>query len=185
MEQAHENAREVIKQVAEEYRDIVGEYHGDLIETYALEDAEHVIVAVGTIASEARVAVDELRSSGYPCGLIRIRSFRPFPIGELKELLSGVSTVMVLDRAISFGIGGIVFSEVKSVICGCSSASTFNLIAGLGGKDVNYVTIAEYMEAAIKGKLKEETTWPYVKLTDHHMISKEGLEKFWKKEGVQ
>lgn len=184
MEQAQHNARKVIKEAAEEYRDILGEYHGDLIETYALEDAEHVIVAVGTIASEAKVAVDELRSSGYPCGLIRIRSFRPFPIEELKELLSDVRTVMVLDRAISFGIGGIVYSEVKAVICGCSAASTYNLIAGLGGKDVAYTMIAEYTEAAIKGRLKQETTWPYVKLTDHHMVSKQGLEEFWKKEGV-
>ena len=184
MEQAQHNARKVIKNAAEEYRDIVGEYHGDLIDTYALEDAEHVVVAVGTIASEARVAVDELRSSGYPCGLIRIRSFRPFPIEELRDLLSSVRTVMVLDRAVSFGIGGIVYSEVKAVICGCSDASTFNLIAGLGGKDVAYTMIAEYMEAAIKGRLKQETSWPYLQLTDHHMVSKRGLEGFWKKEGV-
>lgn len=184
MEQAQKNARKVIRDAAEEYRDIIGEYHGDLIETYALEDAEHIIVAVGTIASEARVSIDELRSSGYPCGLIRIRSFRPFPIDELRELLSGVRTVLVLDRAVSFGIGGIVFSEVKSVINGHSDASTFNLITGLGGKDVTYTMIAEYMEAAIKGQLEKEITWPSLRLTDHHMVSKRGLEKFWEKEGA-
>ncbi|MFW6113966.1 MAG: pyruvate ferredoxin oxidoreductase [Actinomycetota bacterium] len=184
IEQAQKNARGVIKKAAQEYREIVGEYHGDLMDTYAMEDAEHAIVAIGTVASEGKVAVDQLRASGYPCGIVRIRSYRPFPVDELRELITDMKTVMVLDRGVSFGIGGILYSEVKSLLYGRSGARTFNLISGLGGKDVTYNIIAEYAEAAIKGRLKQETTWPNVKLTDHHKVSKRGLEEFWKKEGV-
>lgn len=88
MFEAQESAREVIKKAALEYDSMVGGFHGGLIETYEMEDAEVALIAMGSIASEGRVAVDELRERGYKCGLARVRSYRPFPIPELKEILS-------------------------------------------------------------------------------------------------
>jgi pyruvate/2-oxoacid:ferredoxin oxidoreductase alpha subunit len=185
MFQGLENARKVIKSAAEEYRKVIGGYHGDLVDTYRMEDAEYALVALGSIASEARVAVDELRSKGYRCGVVRVRSYRPFPIEELRDLLSPLRAVMVVDRGVSFGLEGALYSEVKAVIYGHSSAPVYNLITGLGGRDVTYELLVENTEAAIKGKLLQESTWPSVRMNPHHQVSKRGLEEYWKKEGIK
>jgi 2-oxoisovalerate ferredoxin oxidoreductase alpha subunit len=180
-----ENARKVIRSAAEEYRRIVGGHHGDLVEAYRMEDAEYALVAMGSVASEARVAVEELRSRGYPCGVVRVRSYRPFPVEELRELLSGLRGVMIVDRGVSFGLEGALFSEVKAVMYGHGTVPVYNLVTGLGGRDVTYELLAENTEAAIKGKLLPESSWPSVRMNPHHEVSKRGLEGYWKKEGIK
>ncbi|OHB67380.1 MAG: hypothetical protein A2Y77_06120 [Planctomycetes bacterium RBG_13_62_9] len=175
----------MIKSAAEEYRKVIGGYHGDLVETYRMEDAEYALVAMGSIASEARVAVDELRSKGYRCGVVRVRSYRPFPIEELRELLAKLRAVMIIDRGVSFGLEGALYSEVKAVIYGRSSAQVYNLVTGLGGRDVTYEMLVENTEAAIKGKLEQESIWPSIRMNPHHQVSKRGLEEYWKKEGIR
>jgi len=185
MFQGLDNARKVIKTAAEEYRDIMGNFHGGLVEAYRMEDAEFALVAMGSIASEAKVAVDRLREAGYPCGLVRVRSYRPFPIAELRELLAPMRAVMVIDRGVSFGMEGPMYSEVKAVIYGRSDAEVYDIVTGLGGRDVTYELIYENVEAALKGKLEQETRWPAVRLNEHHKVIKKGLEEYWKKEGVQ
>jgi len=185
MFQGLDNARKAIKTAAEEYRDIVGNFHGGLVETYRMEDAECALVAMGSIASEAKVAVDLLRDAGYPCGLVRVRSYRPFPIEELRGLLAPLRAVMVIDRGVSFGMEGPMYSEVKAVIYGRSDAEVYDIVTGLGGRDVTYELIYDNVEAALKGKLEQETRWPSVRLNEHHKVSKKGLEDYWKKEGVR
>lgn len=183
--QALEKSREVIGAVAEEYRDIVGNYHGRLVDTYGMEEAECALVAMGTMASEARVAVDELRAAGYPCGLVRIRSFRPFPVEELRELLSPLRTVLIMDRGVSFGLEGILYSEVKAVLYGRSPVAIFDVITGMGGRDVTYEMMAEFMESALKGRFKQESIWPNVRLNERHLVSKRRQEEVVRKEGAQ
>jgi pyruvate/2-oxoacid:ferredoxin oxidoreductase alpha subunit len=185
MFQGLDNSRKVIEAAAEEYRDIVGNFHGALVETYRMEGAESALVAMGSIASEAKVAVDRLRDAGYPCGLVRVRSYRPFPIEELRALLAPLRAVMVIDRGVSFGMEGPMFSEVKAVIYGRSDAQVYDIVTGLGGRDVTYELIYENVEAALKGKLEQETRWPQVRLNEHHKVSKKGLDEYWKKEGVR
>jgi pyruvate/2-oxoacid:ferredoxin oxidoreductase alpha subunit len=182
MFQGLENARKVIRSAAEEYARIVGGYHGDLVDTYGMEDAEYALVALGSVASEARVAIDELRSRGKRCGLVRIRSYRPFPVEELREKISDLRGVMVLDRGVSFGLEGALFSEVKAVIYGRSSTPIYNLIAGLGGRDVTYEMIVENTEAAIKGQLEQKSSWPGVRMNEHHRVSKRWLDEYRQKE---
>jgi len=182
---ALENARRVIKAAAEEYRDIVGGYHGGLVETYMMEDAEFALVAMGGLASEARVAVDAMRSSGHACGLVRVRSYRPFPVEEMRELLSGLCGVLVLDRGVSFGMEGALCSETKAAVYGNGTAPIYGVVTGLGGRDVTYEMIAESALAAIEGRLKQESHWPGVRMNEHHWISRRGLEKFWKKERLR
>jgi pyruvate/2-oxoacid:ferredoxin oxidoreductase alpha subunit len=184
MFQGLDNARKVIKAAAEEYREIVGNFHGDMVETYRMEDAECALVAMGSMASEAKAAIDRLRDAGYPCGLVRVRSYRPFPIEELRALLAPLRTVLVIDRSVSFGMEGPLYSEVKAVIYGRSDAEVYDIVTGLGGRDVTYELIFENTEAALKGKLEQETMWPSVRLNEHHRVTKKGLEGYWKKEGV-
>ncbi|MDD3717501.1 MAG: transketolase C-terminal domain-containing protein [Actinomycetota bacterium] len=184
MFQGLDNARGAIRRAAEEYRDIIGNYHGDMVETYRIDDADCALVAMGSMASECKMAVDMLRDKGYRCGLVRVRSYRPFPIAELRELLSPMRAVMVLDRGVSFGLEGALFSEVKAAIYGHGDAIVYNLITGLGGRDVRYDLVAERTEAALEGKMAPESNWPSLRLTEHHRVSKRGLEEYWKREGV-
>lgn len=179
MFEAMDSARQVIRDAAAEYRDIVGGWHGGLIETYRMEDAETALVAIGSIASEGRVAVDELRKRGHKCGLIRVRSYRPFPVDELRAGLGDKRAVVTIDRSISFGMEGPLYSEVKAALYGHAGPEVYNLVTGLGGRDVRYDMIVENAEAAFKGKLEQASRWPTVRMNEHHAISRRGLEKYW------
>ena len=176
MFQGLENAREVIGTAAEEYREKVGGYHGDLVDAYRMEDAEHALVAMGSVASEARVAVDILRENGHAFGLVRVRSYRPFPAEELAAFLAPLRTAMVIDRSISFGMEGPLFSEVKAALYGRGGVSVYDIVTGLGGRDITYELIAENAVAAAEGKLEPRTTWPSVRVNEHHLLSKRGVE---------
>jgi pyruvate/2-oxoacid:ferredoxin oxidoreductase alpha subunit len=175
MQQGHVNAREVIVQAAEEYRDVIGRFHGGLLETYDMDGAEHAIVAMGSIASESRVAADLLRERGLAVGVVRVRSYRPFPREELVEQLGGLKTVVVIDRDVSFGYEGALFSDVKAALYGKSDTTVYNLITGLGGRDVPYPVIMEEVEAAAAGRFTEPVRWPTLKMNEHHITSKEGM----------
>ena len=182
---AMENARRVIVEAAEEYRDLVGGYHGGLVETYRMQDADHALVAMGAVASECRVAVDFLRERGHRCGLVRVRSYRPFPVEELRGLLAPLETVMVVDRGFSFGMEGALYSEVKAAVYGYGDRPVYDLVTGLGGRDVPYDVIVENMEAALRGELSAESRWPTVRLNEHHQMVLRSLEEYWKKEGAR
>lgn len=110
------------------------EYH--LYEEYRCEDAEVVIIAMGTLGKEMEVAVDILRDEGVAAGAIRMRWFRPFIVPELDG-----KEVVVIDRDYSFGYGGVIAGELQAK-CGCKP---FNVIAGLGGQEVTYDDIAEFV----------------------------------------
>jgi pyruvate/2-oxoacid:ferredoxin oxidoreductase alpha subunit len=108
------------------------------IEEYRTEDADSVIVTIGSMAGTAREAVDRLRDQGAKTGLLKIRLFRPFPIDEIRQALSSVSMVLVLDRNYSPGMGGIVHQELKSALYGISSPpKVHGLLAGVGGVNVS------------------------------------------------
>ncbi len=107
-------ALDVIRQVGKEYGELTGRSY-DLLDAYRCEDAEVVMVGLGSTMGTAKQAADDLREQeGIKCGVLKIRSFRPFPIDEVRQALSGVAMVGVMDRAISFGLGGPLYHEVRS-----------------------------------------------------------------------
>ena len=185
MSRGLDGARGVIERAADEYREIVGGYHGGLVDTYRMEDAACALVAMGSVASEAKVAVDRLREGGYRYGLVRIRSYRPFPVEKVRELLGRMRDVVVIDRSISFGMEGPLYSEVKAALYGQSEALVYDIVTGLGGRDVTYELIAENAMAASDGKLEAKTRWPAVRLNRHHLVSQKGLQELWRKEGIE
>jgi len=139
-EEAMKNAIAVIRQVHDKYADKTGRHYGDgLLEYYKLEDADIVIVCLGSTAGTIKTVVDELRGEGVKAGLLRIRSFRPFPAGDIAKALGKADAVAVMDKSMSFGgNGGAVFHEVRNVLYDAPTRPyVVNYIYGLGGRDTN------------------------------------------------
>ncbi|RLF26957.1 MAG: pyruvate ferredoxin oxidoreductase [Thermoplasmata archaeon] len=153
MQDAQEKALELIPEITEEWRKRFGTYHGDLVECYRCDDAEFILIAVGALGAESKVAIDELREKGRRVGLARLRVFRPFPKQAVVELAKKADLI-VLDRNISVGMEGAFFSEVKAALYGNSDAKVYGYIAGLGGKDVTYKDIEAMCEKVMDGKYK-------------------------------
>ncbi len=128
------HAPAVIKEVGEAFGSLTGRGYS-LVEPYLLDDAERVIVVMGSTAGTAKQAADNLREKGEKVGVLKIRAFRPFPFDEIRNLLEGKSAVAVLDRACSFGLGGPLYHEVRSALYGLSVPMK-NYIYGLGGRDI-------------------------------------------------
>lgn len=133
---AMQNAKKVILQVAEEFEKISGRKYG-FFEEYQMEDADYVIVIIGSAAGTTKDAIDHLREQGVKAGLLKIRVFRPFPAEEIAAALSKAKAIAILDRAESFsGYGGPLGSEIKSALLDAKSkALTVNYFYGIGGRD--------------------------------------------------
>ncbi len=143
----------LVKQAAQEYKDITGMWDGDTIDTYRLEDAEVVALAVNSMAAELRLSIDILREQGIKAGLLRPRLILPFPAEDIMEALPRNSQVMVLDRNYNFGhTGGILASELKSALFGRRSDITVkNRVMGIGGLDLT----RRFMAAEIRAMMDE------------------------------
>lgn len=136
--QGMKHARKVIKDVGKEFGDRFSRYYGNY-ESYKLEGAEHAVVLMSSSAGTAKESVDELRSKGEKVGLLKLRVFRPFPYLELKERLSHLKSIAVLDRALSPGsYGGPLFSEIRSSLYDLENKKplVFPYVYGLGGRDI-------------------------------------------------
>lgn len=148
-------AKDVIKQVTQEYGDFTGRYY-KMAEPYRCEDAETLLVVSGGVASTAKDAVDEARAAGKKLGSLKIWAFRPFPRDEVRELLLSRKRVAVVDRNISFGQEGIFCTEVKASLYGQNGAPpVVGFVAGLGGRDVKPGDLLAMAEAAEKGDCAE------------------------------
>lgn len=138
-EESMRKALDVIKQVHDEYAEQSGRSYGNgLVEAYRLEDAEIAAVCIGSTAGTVKTVVDELRANGIKAGLLRIRAFRPLPVEDIINSLSGKKAVAVMDRACSFGgNGGPLFHEIRHAIYDLpDKPKLVNRIYGLGGRDI-------------------------------------------------
>ena len=139
-EEGMRNALEKIQEVNTEYAKLSGRSYGNgLVDSYRLDNAEIAIVVVGSTAGTLKVIVDQLRQEGINAGMLRLRTFRPFPVEQLRSALKSVKTVAVMDKSMSFGgFGGAVFTEVRSAFYDTEAHPTIvNYIFGLGGRDTN------------------------------------------------
>ena len=118
IEKGMENARRVIVEVAKEYKNITGRWHGDLVDEYKCSDAKILIIVAGATAGTCKEAVDVLREKGFNVGVLRLRYIRPFPSSIVRERVSSVKSVVIIDRSYSFGGGGIIGADVASSIYG-------------------------------------------------------------------
>lgn len=133
-----------------------GRAYGDgLLELYKMDDAEYALIGMGTLCGTARHAIDELRKEGKKTGLIRIRTLRPFPKKELQDAMHNLQGAAVIDRHISLGSDGPLFSDVRSAIY-CNDIQINGYIAGLGGRDITKEHLRKALDDLIAGKQKGE-----------------------------
>lgn len=107
----------------------------DIVDAYRLEDADRAVVILGSAAGTVKDAVDSLRDEGERVGLLSLRLFRPFPDAQVREALAGVRRVAVLDRSMSFGSYGPLYTEIARALCG-AGAILESYTFGLGGRDL-------------------------------------------------
>ncbi len=137
-EEAMRLALKKIQEINGEYAKISGRSYGNgLIDTYKLYDAEIAIVVVGSTAGTLKVIADELREEGIKAGVLRLRTFRPLPVEELRNALKNVKAVAIMDKAMSpGGLGGPVFAEIRNALYDQEHHPVMvNYIFGLGGRD--------------------------------------------------
>ncbi|HID74259.1 MAG TPA: pyruvate ferredoxin oxidoreductase [Thermoplasmata archaeon] len=163
MKEALDRARERIVEVDREFERTFGRYHGGLLDLYRTEDADHIIVAAGTISSTVREVVDELRAGGESVGLARIRVFRPFPLEEVRRMAEGRKGIAVLDRVYSFGAFGPFYTELVAALYGIEDRPVVkDYLIGIGGRDVRPRDIRDVysnLKQVVRDGLDEETTW--------------------------
>ncbi len=151
IDNAAKRSQEVFTEAAREFSRLFSRDYSAPVEGYQLDDAETVLVAMGSICGTAKDAIDELRKDGKRVGLLKIRCFRPFPSMEVKSALKHVQRVAVLDKNVSLGSKGAVALEVKDAMYG-SKIPVLDYILGLGGRDVRKRDIKSIVELAEKGK---------------------------------
>ena len=150
------NYYEAVPAIVEEYMNeiskITGRKYG-LFDYYGAEDAERVIIAMGSVTEAAREAIDYLMSKGEKVGLLKVRAYRPFPVEAIDEAVKNASKLAVLDKNVTFGIGGALYTDIKAKI----HKEAYGFIIGLGGRDITPESILEVYE---KTKNPEkEVTW--------------------------
>jgi len=153
-EEAMQGAKAKIEAVAREFEQAFGRFYGGLIQTYKTEDADIVLVAMGSIVGTLKEAVDKMRAAGKKVGVLKIRSYRPFPEAEVRKALANAKVACVMDRAISIGFGGPLTIDVKAALYGPQAPQVLPFFAGLGGKDVEIKHVEETVakaEAAAAG----------------------------------
>ncbi|MEM3773905.1 MAG: pyruvate ferredoxin oxidoreductase [Candidatus Bathyarchaeia archaeon] len=164
IQEAMENAKRLIPEIDKEYGRRFGFQYGGLIDKYMCEDADLIICTMGTMGSEAKIAVDNLRKEGLKVGAARIRVYRPFPIEEVRKLAEHASIIATIDRHISFGMEGFLASEIKASLYHMEDKPLLaGFIAGLGGRDVTFKTIEGIARKSLKwmkaGRVEKETVW--------------------------
>lgn len=132
------NAAKAITEAEDRFAEIFGRRYTGLTENYRTEDADYILITLGSISGLVKETVDELREKGEKAGLLRIRYLRPFPNEEITSAVQNAKAVAVLEKDISFGNEGTVYTNVNSALQKAGiSISTSNYIGGLGGKNIS------------------------------------------------
>ena len=162
MDNAMRQVPKVIEEVNVAFAKQFGRNHGGMIDPYMVDDAEVVLVTMGTASSTAHEVVDELRNAGKKVGLVKLRFWRPYPTEQMRKIAERVKAVGVFDRAVSYGVGGPSFIELRNAAYGLN-LPIMDFIGGLGGRDVSGTDIRfmyeRLLEAAETGKARKEITW--------------------------
>jgi pyruvate ferredoxin oxidoreductase alpha subunit len=160
-------ALDLIPKYAEQFQTIFGRSSGGLLHTYKAEDAETMIVAMGSILGTIKDSVDELREAGHRIGVMGITSFRPFPMEAVQKALAGAKRIVVVEKNIAVGMGGVLAANVHLSLGNATPIHT--VVAGLGGRPVLKKSIGEMLLKAERDKLEKLS---FLDL-DHELVARE------------
>lgn len=154
-----------IPEIADEFSRRFGRNSGGLVRGYRCEDAETIVVALGSVLGTLKDTVDDLRAGGMKIGVLGIQSFRPFPLAAVRAALQEAKRVVVLEKSFSVGLGGVVSTDVRLALSGLQLQG-YTVVAGLGGRAITKASLARTLSEAVAGKLQPLTfmdlDWPLV-----------------------
>ncbi len=150
------DALELMPRVQAEFKEIFGRDSGGLLHEYKCEDADTIVVCLGSITGTLRDVVDMRREAGEKIGVLSLVSFRPFPAAAVREVLKKAKRFVVLEKAFSVGIGGIVSSHCRAALRG-RNFICHELIAGLGGRDITIDSLNAYLDKAVRDEVEPLT----------------------------
>ncbi len=145
-----EKSKQVVLDVWKQFGDKFGRYYNP-IECYRCEDCDTLLMTMGSYSETAMTTIDKMREEGKKIGLFRIRLWRPFPYDELRETIKNAKTLIVLDRAISYGEGGPVATEIRSALYPLShKPKVVSFVGGLGGRDISPADFEKIVDRGIE-----------------------------------
>jgi len=136
-----------IPQLAAEFEKVFGRSSGALLKPYRTEGAETIVVALGSVNGTIQETIDELRDGGMPIGSVSLCAYRPFPLDALRAALAGAKRVVVIDKSLAVGLGGILAADVRKALAG-TGIPTYTVIAGLGGRPITMASLRRLFERA-------------------------------------
>jgi pyruvate ferredoxin oxidoreductase alpha subunit len=145
-------ALDLIPQIADEFAAVLGRDSGGLVRSYRCEDADTIVVALGSVLGTIEDVVDEMREAGERIGALAIKTFRPWPAQEVRDALAGAERVLVVEKALAVGVGGIVSLNVKMALQGLP-AHVHTAIAGLGGRAITKASLHRLFADAAADRL--------------------------------
>ncbi len=161
-------ALDLIPEVSGEFAQAFGRDSGGLVRGYRLDDAETVVVALGSVLGTIEDTIDELRDEGVSIGALSIKTFRPWPLDEVRDALKNARRIVVLEKALAVGIGGIVSLDVRVALQGLP-AQVYAVIAGLGGRAITKASLRTLFMDAVADRLALTT---FLDL-DHELVERE------------
>jgi pyruvate ferredoxin oxidoreductase alpha subunit len=147
-------ALDAIPELASEFAQAFGRASGGLLSRHRSEDAETIVLALGSVCGTVDEVVDELREEGVRIGSLGLRCFRPFPAEEVRDALAGAKRIVVLERAFSVGAGAIVGQNVRTALAD-GATPVYDVVAGLGGRPVTRRSVRRLLEDALAERLDQ------------------------------
>jgi len=153
--EAQHKSLDVIEKVARQFEETFGRYYGGLLDRYQMDDAEVVIVTMGSVIGTIKDAIDAMRAEGKKVGLLKVRSYRPFPVQALRKALKNAAVIAVLEKDVAIGGEAGLVTDLKAALYNSSiKTPIIGFTAGLGGRDITIKDIRKMVdraEAARKG----------------------------------
>ncbi|HEX4858987.1 MAG TPA: transketolase C-terminal domain-containing protein [Usitatibacteraceae bacterium] len=146
-------ALELIPQLAQEFKARFGRDSGGLLRTYRCEDAETIVVALGSVNGTLKDAVDAAREVGAKVGVLTLCSFRPFPLDAVRAALQHAKRVVVIEKSLAVGLGGVLSDGVRKSLSGIALKG-YTVIAGLGGRSITQKSLAQLLDKAGRDELE-------------------------------
>jgi pyruvate ferredoxin oxidoreductase alpha subunit len=146
-------ALERIPTLATEFAGRFGRAAGGLVRPYRTEDADTIVVALGSVNGTIQEVVDAMRSDGHAVGSLDVCMFRPFPFAAVRQALMRASRVVVLEKNVSLGMGGVLASDVREAL-GVDAPAVYTVVAGLGGRAITRASVRAAVEKAQGGTLE-------------------------------